>query len=300
MKTWSNGQIIDGKAPIDSLNFALHYASPIAWEGIRAYQQSDGSTKIWKLKEHVDRLFDSAKILGIHIPYSKAELIKACEDVVEANGNGDRYLRPIVYTTQDAESIRAQTAMVSVDVYCFPIDGKFAQRKTEIKMAISNVIRGYPQYQMQAKTAANYSVLQMLKPFMEGLQVDDAFLLDNQGYIVEATVANVFVVKGDVIFTPPNKGSILPGITRKCIGELLQNSSVMMTKYGKVPLVIEKDITKADLYTADCVFLTGTYAEVINVLEIDRRPIGTPETHSYFKLIAKEYADMVRGSNGGI
>jgi branched-chain amino acid aminotransferase len=146
---------------------------------------------------------------------------------------------------------------------------------------------------MQAKTPANYAAITQAQHLMEQTGSQDAFLIDNQGYVVEATVANFFVVKGDVIMTPPNKGSILPGITRRTIAEILGNSSEMFRKYKKSVRVVEKDITKADLYTADCVFLCGTYAEVVKVSEIDGRKIDGDDF--YFKLVQKEYSDLVRG-----
>lgn len=294
MKTWTNGTFIEGNKKIDSFNYAFHYASPVVWEGIRSYKQNDGSCKIWKLKEHMTRLHDSAKILGFEIPYSVDELVNAAEKLVQMNGNEDFYLRPIAYSEQDAESVRASTAKISVDIYCVPVMG-LTKPKEEAKMIISNVTRGYPQYQMQAKTPANYSVIQMIKQQVQAAKVDDAFLVDNQGYIVEATVANFFVIKGDLILTPPNNGSILPGITRNVIAELLMNQAFMFKKYKKVPLLVEKDITKADLYTADCVIMCGTYMEVLNVTEIDGRKIGTEDSHYYYKLIKNEYTRLVRG-----
>jgi len=293
MVVWNNGTFQEEAGKIDSLNFSLHYANPVVWEGIRSYLQEDGTTKIWKLKEHIERLFDSAKIIGVEIPHVISDVISACEQVVEKNGGGDLYLRPVVYSKNDAESVMPQPTNIALDIYCFPIPQ--LHKTKEIKMGISNITRGYPQFQMQAKTAANYSVIQLAKSQMEIMKVDDMFFTDNQGYIVEATVANFFVIKGNVVMTPPNRGSILPGITRRTIAELLMNSALMFVKHKKAPLVIEKDITKADLYTADCVILCGTYAEVVNVLEIDGRKIGSPETHEYFHLIRDEYQKLVRG-----
>lgn len=293
MKIWTNGKFQDESKKIDSLNFSLHYSSPVVWEGIRAYKQADETTKVWKLQDHIERFFESAKIIGMTIPYTVKELVDACEQLVEQNGGGDLYLRPIAYSANDAESVIPQGTNVSVDIYCFPIPQ--LHKTKEIKMAISNIVRGYPQYQMQAKTAANYNVLQLSKQQLEALKVDDVFFTDNQGYVVEATVANFFVVKGDVIMTPPNRGSILPGITRRCIADILTDTSITLTKYRKTPIVIEKDITRADIYTADEVFLCGTYAEVVNVLEVDGRKIGNGK-YPYFNLLKSEYERMVRGA----
>ena len=295
MKSWSNGKIIEGKHSIDSFNYSFHYANPCAWEGIRSYKQDDGSTKIFKLEEHIDRLFDSAKIIGFTIPYSKSEVMEGCRAIVEANGGGDQYLRPIAFHEGDAEGILVPTNNISLDIYIRSVPNLHQKAKDGIKMKISNYVRGYPQFNMQAKTPANYQFVQFAKSELN--KCDDIFLLDNQGYVVEATVANFYVFKGDVAFTPPNKGSILPGITRKVLGEILLDKSLMFTKYKRVPLVIEKDITKADLYTADAVILCGTYAEVVNVKEIDGRIIGSADTHDYFHILRNEYINQTRGRN---
>lgn len=294
MKTWSDRKIVDGKAPSDSFSFSLHYAGPAVWEGMRAYVQDDGTCKIFKLKEHVQRLRDSAKILGVNLPYSNAEIEQACETMVQLSGNKDSYLRPIAHLDVDAEGIHAKkTKDLKLDIYCVPAPKLHRDAERGIKMVISNVVRGYPQFNMQAKTPTNYAALTSVQPLIEQAGVQDAFLVDNQGYIVEATVANFFVVKGDVIMTPPNAGSILPGITRRTIAEILGDSSKMFTKYKKAPRVVEKNITKADLYTADCVFLCGTYAEVMKVSEIDGRKIDGDDF--YFRLLVTEYSNVVRG-----
>lgn len=294
MKTWSDRKIIDGKAPLDSMSFPLHYAGPAVWEGMRAYVQEDGTCKIFKMREHIQRLKDSAKILGVNVPYSDAEIEQACEALVQHNGNKDLYLRPIAFLNADAEGIHAKKSKdLRLDIYCVPIPKLHRDSEYGINMVISNVVRGYPQYNMQSKNPANYAVLASVQPIIDLTGVQDAFLLDNQGYVVEATVANFFVIKGDVIMTPPNNGSILPGITRRTIAEILNDSANMFSKYKKAPRLVEKNITKADLYTADCVFLCGTYAEVVKVKQIDGRSIDGDDF--YFKLIQKEYSDLVRG-----
>lgn len=286
---WSNGKIIRGNKKLDSLNYALHYASPCVWEGIRSYKQADGSTKIWKLEEHLKRLYNSAKICGFEITFNINTLIKGCEAVVEANGGGDLYLRPVVYAASDAESAKPQDLEINVDIYCFPLK---PLHDKPINCIISSYTRSYPQYQMQAKTAENYSFLQKVKPELIATGADEALLTDNNGYIVEATVANLFVFHGNVAFTPPNDGSILPGITRSCVANILQNQT-LQAKYEKICTVAEKNITRADLYTADCVILCGTYAEVVKVASIDGRNVDIDD--SFYKILRKEYTKLVRG-----
>jgi branched-chain amino acid aminotransferase len=292
-KTWSNGKLIKGTKAIDSINYSLHYASPAIWEGIRAYKQVDGTSKIFRLQEHAQRLLDSAKIIGFEIPYSLNDLMEACKAVVEANGGGDLYLRPIVYAAHDAESAKPQDVKINVDIYAFPIEPLHSEKKG-IKCVISAHKRGYPQYQMQAKTASNYAHLQLVKPEIKAAQVDDVFILDNEGYIVEATVANIWVFKDNVAMTPPNNGSILPGITRRCVAGILQDPHKMVTKYKMPTVVMEKRLTRADLYTADCIIICGTYAEIVNVIELDGRTIGSSETQTYFKILKAEYSKLVR------
>ncbi len=294
MKTWSDGAIIDGKAPLDSLSYPLHYGGPAVWEGIRAYVQEDGTCKVFKLREHVQRLRESAKILGVNLPYTSEAIEDACEQLVRENGNVDLYLRPIAYMPGDAEGVRVEkTKDLKLDIYCFPVPKLHRASDAGIKTVISNVVRGYPQNNMQAKTPANYAALTMVQDLLDQTGAHDAFLLDNNGHVIEATVANFFVVKGDVVMTPPNAGSILPGITRRTIAEILQDRATMLVKHRKVPMVVEKNITKADLYTADCVFLCGTYAEVVKVATVDGRTLDGDDF--YFRTVRDEYEKLVRG-----
>lgn len=294
MKSWSNGKVVNGKVSIDSFNYSLHYSGPCVWEGIRSYVQDDGTCKVFRLKEHVNRLKDSARIIGYDIPYSSYEIEKACETLVSLNGNKDFYLRPVAYVDAQAEGIHSlQSKELKLDIYCVTVPSLHLNPEEGIRMVISNVVRSYPQFNMQAKTPANYSVLTSLRSLLDQTGAQDAFVLDNNGYVVESTVANFFVVKGDVLMTPPNNGSILCGVTRQTLAEILTNSSAMFVRYKKVPKVVEKSITKADIYTADCVFLCGTYAEVVKVKEVDGRNVDVDDF--YFRMLKREYSDKVRG-----
>ncbi len=293
MKTWSNGVMVEDNKEISSLNFALHYGGPTAWEGIRAYKQFDGTTSIFKLDAHVERLFNTAKIIGFEIPYTFEEVTKAVCEAVDANGGGDLYIRPIAYPNQDAESVRPHpTQEVSLDIYCFPIAKLHGKRKKGIKVAISGLIRSYPHYEMQAKTSHNYHFLQATKEEMKSRGVDDVLLQDTSGHITEAPVANIFVIKKGFAITPPNDGSILPGITRECVAGILSNVPKMGSNGVPSLIVAEKKVTKADLYTAEAVILCGTYAEIVNVLEVDGRKLPGSD---YFEILKEEYQKLVRG-----
>lgn len=286
MKVWTDNTIKDTAVEINSLNYTLHYGSPSAWEGIRSYLQNDGTTKIFKLKQHIDRLFDSAKIMNFMIPHTKEEVMKACQDVVESSGGGDLYLRPIAYSINVAENAKPQIQGIKLDIYAFPIVPLHSDKKG-IRVCISSFRRGYPQYQMQAKSAANYNFLQTVKHEMDAGKYDDVLLTDNDGYITEATVANVWIFKNGVAMTPPNDGSILPGVTRKAVSDIIRDSN-------KSFLIMEKKITRADIYTADEVLICGTYAEIVNVLEVDGRKFK--EDGPIFKMIKDEYKKLVRGN----
>lgn len=297
MKMWSNGKIIVAPKNITSLNFVLHYGSPAVWEGIRCYRQNDGTSEIFRLHHHINRFFDSAKIINLNIPFSKSDLLEACKALIAANGGGDLYIRPIAYSNQDAESVRSKNGhAVNVDIYTFPIPPLHDRKEGGIRVIVSSHRRGYPQFQMQAKTPANYTFSQLAKSEMEMAHVDDVFFMDNQGFVVEATVANIFVIKDGLVFTPPNNGSILEGITRATMLEMFLDTGNLFRHHKQVIQGVgEKNITRADLYTADEVFICGTYAEVVPVVEIDGRKIGDGKPGQLTKMVQNDYQKLVRG-----
>lgn len=295
--TWSNGKLVRGMVSSSSLNFVMHYGAPAVWEGIRSYKSASGETAILCLGEHISRLFDSAKIMGIDIPFSKAEILEGCKAVVSANGGGDLYLRPIIYTSQSAEIVQSQNCPVLVDIYAFPMPHSFS--KTGLRLGISNIVRGYPQYDMQAKATCNYKHLHLCQIEKKNRGVDDMLLLDNQGFVVEATVANLFVLKNKVLMTPPNNGSILPGVTRQNVITMFQNSEFQLRGNAhNFPMgVFEKNITRSDIFSADEVFLCGTYAEIVPVLEVENRVIGDGSIGKFTKLLMSEYEEVARGKS---
>lgn len=284
LRVWADGSISSQKTPIDSFNFVMHYGAPAVWEGIRAYLKEDGTTHIWLLRQHIIRLFNSAKILNMEIPYSVEDLEKAVRDVVEACGGGDLYIRPIAYATQDAESVRAQTNRIAVDIYAFPI--KPVSKDAGITARISSTPRGYPNYHMQAKTTANYAVLHNCKNEFEG--VDELLFCDNDGYVVEASVANIFMVKNRAVFTPPQTGSILSGLTRQYVASVLADAGFSLQ---------ERRLTRPDIYTADELFITGTYVEIAPLIKVDGRTIGDGEPGKVSRLVKFEMTKATRGIN---
>lgn len=286
---WSNGKFSKTTQTITSMSYPLHYGAPAVWEGIRSYRLADGSTKVFGLNEHIQRLIDSAKIVGVTIPHDSATLQNATTALVEANGGGDLYIRPILYLDKDAKSIAADdTGTMRVDIYTFPIT-THTKYKTGIKVGTSTFTRGYPQFQMQAKHSANYSFMHFCKHEAEALQVDDMLLRDNNGHYTEATVANIYVRKNNVVITPPNDGSILPGITRANVARLISNDS--LSAYT----IFEKPLTKADIYTADEIFICGTFVEVLPVIEVDKRVIGNGKPGDLTTRVQFLYSNLVRG-----
>jgi branched-chain amino acid aminotransferase len=285
MKCWSNGELLQEPKTVTSFNFSLNY-SYVAWEGMRAYKQADGSSKIYKLEEHMQRLYNSAKLIGIDIPVDINDAIKGANDLAEANGGGDLYFRPIVYLTTDCEGVRQNDVSdVSLDIYAIPMGNNYSREG--IKVGISSFPRGYPAFNMQAKISPNYGMLKNYYSEAERLGVDDMLIQNFQGYIVEAIVANLFIVKDGVIYTPKDNGDILPGITRKTVIEEI----LPKTKFK----VEEKNLTRTDFYIADEIFMCGTYAEITKIKEIDGYSVGT--SSEVFDIVSKEYSKLVRGNN---
>lgn len=259
------------------------------FEGIRCY---DGV--VFKLVEHVERLYRSAKMIMLDIPMSREEMIQAVVETIRRNGLRDAYVRLIVTRgVGDLGLDPRKCARPSVIIIVQPMEPLLGRevREKGVRLIISSVRRDRVDATTHQAKTLNYlnSILAKIEAINAG--VDDAVLLDDRGYVSEASAANLFIVKDSRVSTPPQTAGILPGITRSVVIELAR-------KLGHE--VEERDITPFELYTADEVFLTGTAAEIVPVVEIGRRRIGDGVPGPVTKRIIQEFDRIKRSPEHGV
>lgn len=295
-KVWLNGKILPvEQAKISLFTHGLHYGVG-AFEGIRAYKQAQGGGAVFRLPEHLERFFESAKILGLKIPYTLDQLVQATVETCKANGFEECYIRPILYTADGPLGVYPG-ANPPVDVAILNWEwGSYLgdQGVNEgARLKVSSFIRPHVNSSMtKGKITGQYvnGVLAKREAIAAGYH--EALLLDTEGYLTEGSGENLFMVKNGVIkTTPPN--SILNGITRMTVMEYLGRQGYT---------IIEQRFTRDELWCADEVFLTGTAAEITPIREIDGRMIGkASESDKPFAVgpvtakLKKDYADLVRG-----
>ena len=285
---WMDGELIPwDEAKVHVLTHTLHYGLGV-FEGIRCYLCKDGRSGIFRLEAHVKRLFDSALIGEIEIPFSQAEIMEACKDVVRTNGLEEAYIRPIVFIGEGVMGVHPHDNPVRVAIVAWRWGaylGEEALRKgTRVKT--SSYTRHHVNAMMtKAKICGNYVNSVLAKREAARLGYDEAIMLDTEGYVAEASGENIFLVKDGVIKTTPPT-SILPGITR---------DSVIQIARDKGYTVLEERFTRDELYTADEVFFTGTAAEVTPIREIDDRPVGRGVPGSVTRELQEAYFKVVRG-----
>ena len=271
------------------LTHALHYSTSI-FEGIRCYDTPDGSA-IFRLPEHVDRFFNSAKMYSMKMPYSKKKITDAIVNTVKANKLKQCYIRPLAYYGYGTMGLTPTNNKVDVSISCWEWKmgeskaGKFSGAKCKISKWIRIDSKSQP---MQAKSAANYSNAALAR--MEALNAgyDEAIMLNNKGHVAEGSAENIFVVKNGKITTPPLDADILNGITR--------DSAIKLLKSNKIK-VIEKNIKISDLLKADEIFMTGTAAEVKSVTRVDKTKIGNGKIGEVTKELQDSFMDTVMGKN---
>jgi branched-chain amino acid aminotransferase len=282
---WLDGRIVKWEdAKIHVLTHALHYGTSI-FEGIRAYWTGK-DLLIFRLDDHIDRMFRSAKILGIKVPYTADEVRKAIIETLKANGfREDVYIRPILFVSTPTVTLDVRVLDVSLAIIAFPF-GKYLPpegiRATIVSWRrVSNTM-----LPVMAKIGGIYvnSVLALVEARSKGF--DEAILMDANGYIAEGSGENIFIVRKGKIYTPPTYASILEGITRDTIIKLATDEGIP---------VEERPIAREEVYIADEVFLVGTAAEVTPVVEIDGRIIGDGKPGPVTKKLAELYAKVVRG-----
>lgn len=285
---WMNGKLVPwDEAQIHVLTHTLHYGSGV-FEGIRAYE-TDNGPGIFRLTEHIERLFDSAKILDMDIPYSVEELVEATKDVVRDSGLPSAYIRPIAYYGYGEMGLNTLPCSVDVAIACWPWGAYLGDDAVTkgVKMKISTWVRhDLNSMPPAAKTTGNYVNSSLAK--VEALKggYDEAILLNKQGLVSECTGENIFVARGGMLITPPSSAGALEGITQDTVMAVAEDLGIDCHV---------ADLTRTDLYLADEMFVCGTAAEVSAVNSVDDRAIPCPGELT--TAIAAEYARIIRGQD---
>ena len=284
---WMNGDMVDWRdAKVHVLTHTLHYGVGV-FEGVRAYDTSRGPC-IFRLHDHTRRLFDSAQILRLDIPFSESDLNAAQKDVFAFNDLDEGYLRPVAYLGSEAMGLRADGLTVNVAIACWPWPDYMDPQSRELGITVrtSSYTRHHVNITMcKAKANGNYinSIMALREAIDSGC--DEALLLDNEGYVAEGSGENFFLVKNGVIHTP-ELTSCLPGITRDTVLVFARELNIS---------VIERRIPRDEVYIADEAFFTGTAAEVLPIRELDGRVIGDGKPGSVTLRLQSLYFDQVRG-----
>ena len=289
-KIWMNGKFVPFKdANVHVLTHALHYSTAV-FEGIRCYNTPNGSA-IFRLTEHVDRLFNSAKLYGMKMRYTKKQITDAIIRTVKASGLKDCYIRPIAYYGYGTMGLTPTLNRVDVSISCWEWKmgeskaGKFSGAKCKISKWVRIDSRSQP---MQAKSAANYSNAALAR--VEALKsgYDEAIMLNSSGKVAEGSAENIFIIKNGIIKTPPLNADILNGITRDSVIQLIKVNGIKL---------VEKNITVKELFKADEVFMTGTAAEVKSVSKINKTLIGNGKMGKITKTLQKSFMDTAMGKD---
>jgi len=288
-KIWMDGQLVDwDAAQVHVLSHTLHYGLG-AFEGIRCYEREDGRSSVFRLQEHVERLFESALIATIPMRWSQEEVTQACIHTVRANGLKECYLRPLVFLGDGAMGLFGRGNPTRLAIAAWKWGAYLGDEGIDkgIRVKVSSYARpSINSVMSKAKVVGNYvnSILAKREVVDAGYQ--EAIMLDAQGYVAEGSGENIFIVKRGQVITPPLSGAILGGITRDTVIHLCAEL--------KLPLV-ERQITRDELYVANEIFLTGTAAEITPVREIDDRMIGAGSRGPITKQIQDRFFAVVRG-----
>ena len=287
-KIWMDGEMVPwDQARVHVLTHTLHYGSGV-FEGIRAYATSQGPA-VFRLTDHINRLFDSAKILMIDIPYSAQQIIDATKETVRVNGLDSCYIRPIVFLGYGEMGLNPLPCPVNVSIAVWPWGTYLGEEGVQkgVRMKISSWQRHDPNAMPPACKATGMYINSSLAK-VEAIKAgyDEAILLSPQGYVSECTGENLFIVKHGRIVTPPVSAGALEGITQNSIATIARDLGYDY-EVG--------NILRSDLYTCDEAFVTGTAAEVVPVRSVDDRDVGSGEPGPMTKKIQETYFATVRG-----
>lgn len=290
-KIWMDGQMVDWRdAKIHVLTHTLHYGCG-AFEGVRAYNTVNG-TAVFRLEDHTKRLFNSAKILRMNVPFSQEEVNEAQKAVVRENKLESCYLRPLIWIGDEKLGVSPKGNRVHVMVAAWAWGAYLGEdgMSRGIRVKTSSYTRHHVNITMtQAKTVSNYtnSILANMEATDDGY--DEALLLDNAGFVAEGSGENIFIVKDGVIYTPDLSAGALNGITRNTIFHIARDLGLD---------IVQKRITRDEVYISDEAFFTGTAAEVTPIRELDRVQIGAGSRGPITEKLQSAFFDVVNGKNG--
>ncbi|HDH06578.1 MAG TPA: branched-chain amino acid transaminase [Nitrospirae bacterium] len=286
-KIWMDGKFVNwADANVHILTHTLHYGTG-AFEGIRCYKTKKGSA-VFRLKEHVDRLFDSCHILNIKSPFLHGKIEKAIIDTIKINKLKECYIRPLIYIGYGAMGLLPKDNPVRIAIAVWPWGAYLGEDgiKNGIRIKVSSFTRLHVNVTMtKSKTCGDYVNSTLAKSEAVACGYDEALILDANGYVSEGTGQNIFIVRDGVLMTPPLP-SVLEGITRKSIMEMAEKVKIK---------VCETNFTRDEVYIADEVFFTGTAAEVTPVREVDGRTIGTGKPGPVTKKLQNLFFRIVKG-----
>ncbi len=289
-KIWMDGKLVEWRdATIHVLTHTLHYGCG-AFEGVRAYK-GDGGTAIFRLQEHTQRLYNSAKILRMKIPFDFSTVFEAQREVVRVNSLESCYLRPLVWIGSEKLGVSAKGNTIHLMIAAWPWGAYLGEDglKRGIRVKTSSYTRHHVNITMtQAKAVSNYtnSILSNMEAVEDGY--DEALLLDASGFVSEGSGENIFVIRKGVVYTPDLGAGALDGITRNTIQSICDDMGLSL---------IEKRITRDEIYICDEAFFTGTAAEVTPIRELDRLTIGSGSRGPITEKIQAAFFDIVHGRN---
>lgn len=289
-KIWFDGKLVEWRdAKIHVLTHTLHYGCG-AFEGVRAYNTVNG-TAIFRLQEHTERLLNSAKILRMNVPFTAEQINEAQKEVVRVNKLQSCYIRPLTWIGDKKLGVSPKGNTIHLMVAAWEWGAYLGEEglKRGIRVKTSSYARHHVNITMtQAKAVSNYSnsILANMEATEDGY--DEALLLDTAGFVAEGAGENIFIIKGGVIYTPDLSAGALNGITRNTILHIAKDLGLE---------VVQKRITRDEVYIADEAFFTGTAAEVTPIRELDRVQIGAGARGPVTEKIQSAFFDIVNGRN---
>lgn len=284
---WMNGEMVPWRdAQVHVLTHTLHYGMGV-FEGVRAYHAKNG-TAVFRLQDHTRRLIQSAHILGMKIPFSEDQINQAQLDVIRQNGLDSAYLRPMAFLGSEGMGLRADNLSVNLSIAAWEWGSYLGEENMEkgLRVRVSSYARHHVNVSM-CRAKANGHYINSMLALQEALDTgyDEALLLDTSGFVMEGSGENLFIIREGKIYTP-DLTSALDGVTRKTANRIIADEGLEL---------IEKRITRDEVYIADEAFFTGTAAEVTPIREVDNRQIGQGTRGPITERIQSRFFDAVHG-----